>query len=151
MSARLKAHQVLASSAPVASGVLTRRQRDGKSTAWTEIKALLDQGNSAGQRLIAYVNQQGTLIVEAEPEAANDFDLVWQDDGILRYADGRKLQPGALPVGRWVQFESLLDGDWSRDIAAFLVDGASFDPRAGTWELRSKAAGNPFDLSTEQG
>ncbi len=142
---------VLASSAPVASGVLTRRNRDGKSTGWTEIKAMLDQGNTAGQRLLAYVNHQGTLIVEAEPLAPSLYDLVWQDDGILRYSDGRKLAPGALPVGKWVQFESLLDGDWAQDIAAFLVDGASFDSRTGTWELRSKAAGNPFDLSTEQG
>lgn len=142
---------VLASSAPVASGVLTRRTRDGKSTGWTEIKALLDQGNASGQRLLAWVNQQGTLIVEAEPAAAGLYDLVWQDSGVLRYQDGRRLQPGALPVGKWVQFESLLDGDWSRDLAAFMVDWASYDVRTGTWELRSRAASNPFDFSTEQG
>ena len=72
-------------------------------------------------------------------------------DGRLRYANGRYLLPGQLPVGQWVQVEALLTADWQADTTRFLVDSAEYDARNGRWSLRPKAAANPFDLGTEQG
>jgi len=56
-----------------------------------------------------------------------------------------------LPVGKWVQVETLLAADWQADTTRFLVDSAEYDVENGRWSLRPKAAANPFDLGTEQG
>jgi len=133
------------------SGVRTRQLRDNRSTAWEEIQQLLDTGNSAGARLLASVTQQGTLVVDAESDYNVQTALVWTRDGRLRYSNGRYLLPGMLPVGQWVQVESLLTADWQADTTRFLVDSAEYDARNGRWSLRPKAAPNPFDLGTEQG
>lgn len=133
------------------SGVRTRQLRDNRSTAWEEIIQLLGTGNSAGARLLASVTSQGTLVVDAESEFNTQTALVWTRDGRLRYANGRYLLPGVLPVGQWVQIESLLTADWQSDTTRFLVDSAEYDARNGRWSLRPKAVPNPFDLGTEQG
>ena len=133
------------------SGVRTRQLRDNRSTAWEEIKQLLDTGNSAGARLLASVTPQGTLVIDAEPTFDAQTALTWTVDGRLRYANGRYLLPGVLPVGKWVQVEALLTADWQADTTRFLVDSAEYDVENGRWSLRPKAAPNPFDLGTEQG
>ena len=133
------------------SGVRTRQLRDNRSTAWEEIQQLLDTGNSAGARLLASVTPTGTLVVDAESDFNSQTALVWTSDGRLRYANGRYLLPGMLPVGQWVQIEALLTADWQADTTRFLVDSAEYDARNGRWSLRPKAVPNPFDLGTEQG
>ena len=133
------------------SGVRTRRLRDNRSTCWEEIKQLLDTGNSAGARLLCSVTPQGTLVVDAEPTYDAQTALIWTRDGRLRYSNGRYLLPGVLPVGKWVQVESLLQADWQADTTRFLVDAAEYDAQNGRWTLQPKGAPNPFDLGTEQG
>ena len=133
------------------SGVRTRQLRDNRSTCWEEIKQLLDTGNSAGARLLCSVTPQGTLVVDAEPTYDAQTALIWTRDGRLRYSNGRYLLPGVLPVGKWVQVESLLQADWQADTTRFLVDAAEYDAQAGRWTLQPKGAPNPFDLGTEQG
>lgn len=133
------------------SSVRTRQLRDNRSTAWEEIKQLLDTGNSSGARLLASVTPQGTLVVDAEPTYDAQTALVWTRDGRLRYSNGRYLLPGVLPVGKWVQVEALLQADWQADTTRFLVDAAEYDAQAGRWTLQPKGAPNPFDLGTEQG
>lgn len=133
------------------SSVRTRQLRDNRSTAWEEIIQLLNTGNSGGARLLCSVTPQGTLVVDAEAAYDAQTALVWTRDGRLRYANGRYLLPGVLPVGKWVQVEALLSADWQADTTRFLVDSAEYDAQAGRWSLRPKAAANPFDLGTEQG
>ncbi len=133
------------------SGVRTRQLRDNRSTAWEEIIQLLNTGNSAGARLLASVTPQGTLVIDSEPTYDAQTALTWTRDGRLRYANGRYLLPGVLPVGKWVQVEALLSADWQADTTRFLVDSAEYDVEGGRWSLRPKAAANPFDLGTEQG
>ncbi|TXH41798.1 MAG: hypothetical protein E6Q97_36875 [Desulfurellales bacterium] len=133
------------------SSVRTRQLRDNRSTAWEEIIQLLNTGNSAGARLLCSVTPQGTLIIDAEPAYDAQTALVWTRDGRLRYANGRYLLPGVLPVGKWVQVETLLSADWQADTTRFIVDSAEYDAQSGRWSLRPKAAANPFDLGTEQG
>ena len=133
------------------SSVRTRQLRDNRSTAWEEIIQLLNTGNSAGARLLASVTPQGTLVVDAEPGYDAQTALTWTRDGRLRYANGRYLLPGVLPVGKWVQVEALLSADWQADTTRFIVDSAEYDAEGGRWALRPKAAANPFDLGTEQG
>jgi len=142
---------VSATYAQALSSVRTRQLRDNRSTAWEEIVQLLDTGNSAGARLLCTVTPQGTLVVDAEPAYDAQTALVWTRDGRLRYSNGRYLLPGVLPVGKWVQVETLLAADWQADTTRFLVDSAEYDVENGRWSLRPKAAANPFDLGTEQG
>jgi len=133
------------------SSVRTRQLRDNRSTAWEEIIQLLNTGNSAGARLLASVTPQGTLVIDAESAYDARETLTWTRDGRLRYANGRYLLPGQLPVGKWVQVEALLTADWQADTTRFLVDSAEYDAENGRWALQPKAAANPFDLGTEQG
>jgi hypothetical protein len=133
------------------SSVRTRQLRDNRSTAWEEIIQLLNTGNSAGARLLASVTPQGTLVIDAEAAYDAQTALTWTRDGRLRYANGRYLLPGQLPVGKWVQVEALLTADWQADTTRFLVDSAEYDAENGRWALQPKAAANPFDLGTEQG
>ena len=133
------------------SGVRTRQLRDNRSTCWEEIIQLLNTGNSAGARLLASVTPQGTLIIDAEPTYDVQTALIWTRDGRLRYSNGRYLLPGVLPVGKWVQVESLLQADWQADTTRFLVDSAEYDAENGRWMLQPKSTPNPFDLGTEQG
>lgn len=143
-------NRVLAADIVTATTVLTRRQRDGRSSAWQEIKSLLETGTSGGTRLIATVNERGTMTVDAEA-TASATDLAWQDDGRLRYPDGRYVHPGVLPVGQWVQVEAFSAEDWLADWSKFYVDRAEFDARSGKWTLEPKQAPDPFDIGTQQG
>lgn len=133
------------------SGVRTRKIRDGRTTAWEEIKQLLDTGAAGGKRLLARVTPAGTLILDAEPGYDAQTALIWTRDRRLREASGRYLLRGALPVGRWVQVESLLVADWQADTSRFLIDSVEYDARNGRWTLRPPQAADPFDVGTEQG
>jgi len=133
-----------------ASGVLTRRKRDGKSSAWQEIQDLLEQGVSTARRLQAYVDTSGNLIVDVEPLAALS-DLIWRDDGVLVYADGAPLPAGVLPHGRWVQIDVLMASGWTADMSGFLCDQATFSIESGEWQLTPKGAPDPYDLGSSQG
>ena len=130
--------------------VYTRRKRDNRATAWEEIKTLLDTGTAAGERLICYVTEGGTLVVDKEP-APDALDLIWKDDGQLVHADGKPCLPGFLPFGRWVQIESLVADDWQADVSRMLVERADYDCRGGTWTLSPKEAPDPYNIGSEQG
>lgn len=142
---------VLNTNAAAEAGVRTRQLRDNRSTAWEEIAQLLQTGNSSGQRILCSVTPQGTLVLTYESAFDAQTALVWTRDGRIRAANGRYLLPGVLPVGKWVQVESLLSADWQADTTRFLVDSAEYDAENGRWTLRPKDAANPFDLGTEQG
>jgi hypothetical protein len=130
--------------------VYTRRKRDNRATAWEEIKTLLDTGTTAGERLICYVTEGGTLVVDKEP-APDALDLIWKDDGQLVHADGKPCLPGYLPFGRWVQIASLVAEDWQADVSKMLVERAEYDCRSGTWTLQPKEAPDPYNIGSEQG
>ena len=132
------------------STVYTRRKRDGRSTAWDEIKTLLDTGTTVGARYICNVTESGTLVVDAEP-APDALDLIWRDSGQLVHADGKPVLPGVLPFGRWVQIESLVADDWQADVSKMLVDRCEYDCSAGTWTLSPKEAPDPYSIGSEQG
>jgi len=133
-----------------ASGLLTRRKRDGKSSAWQEIQDLLEQGASTGRRLQAVVDTGGNLIVDVEP-LPTLLDLIWRDDGSITYADGALLPKGVLPHGRWVQIDILMASGWTADMSGFLCDQATFSTESGDWQLTPKGAPDPYDLGSSQG
>ena len=131
--------------APVLAGVRTRKVRDGRTTAGEEMRQLLTMGNSLGQRIIASMTPAGALVIDYET-ASEAAPLLWLRDGGLRRSDGRRVWPGWLPVGRWVQVEQLLAADWQTSEALFLVGSAEYDARGGTWTLRPIEARDPFDI-----
>jgi chorismate-pyruvate lyase len=91
------------------------------------------------------------MVVEAEPGDDAQATLTWTRTKRLREPNGRFLARGALPIGRWVQIESLLVADWQADTTRFLVDFAEYDALNRRWTLRPPQAPDPFDLGTEQG
>lgn len=141
---------VSAASIVTATTVYTRRKRDGRSTAWEEIKTLLDTGTSAGARLTCYVTEGGTLVVDQEP-TPDALDLIWRDSGQLIHADGKPVLPGVLPFGKWVQIESLVADDWQGDVSKMLVERAEYDCQGGTWTMQPKEAPDPYNIGSEQG
>jgi hypothetical protein len=141
---------VSAASIVTATTVYTRRKRDGRSTAWEEIKTLLDTGTASGARLTCYVTEGGTLVIDQEP-TPDALDLIWRDSGQLIHADGKPVLPGVLPFGKWVQIESLVADDWQGDVSKMLVERAEYDCQGGTWTLQPKEAPDPYNIGSEQG
>ena len=111
-----------------ASGLRTAmyRSEEEAQTALSEIKALLDFGTSGGARLLARVNVDGVLLVEAAPSNAAPRYL-WTTDG-LRDRWGLPVTPGELPVGEWVAFDVV--GATDAFAPAFL-EAAEYDVAAG--------------------
>ncbi len=140
---------VVGADAVTPSGVLTRLIRDGRSTARDEIETLLKQGDSGGARLVATMNEARSLVVRSEL-VASEGDLILQDDGTLRWPDGRPLAQGVLPFAQWVRVDSLPPADVLASISPFLVDTAQYSTDGG-WALTPKAAADPLDMGAQQG
>lgn len=90
-----------------ASGVYDRMYRAGTKTALDELERLLAAGTSAGARLLATVNLDNVLVVEAAPTTAA---VRWRGGRFTSMA-GQPLGRGLLPVGQWVALDVPIDDD----------------------------------------
>lgn len=118
-----------------ASGVNAWQYRNGKETCLDEIKALLDMGTSAGERLQAIVTAERWLVVRkvalstsllgSQGAAAAYLILA---NGELRDRSGGRLAGGMAPVGKWARVQGLdmVGGDASA-AGAVLLTGAEWD------------------------
>lgn len=111
-----------------ASGLRTGmyRSEEDAQTALSEVKALLEFGTSSGARLLARVNADGMLIVDAAP-ASTTPRYLWTADG-LRDRTGLPLGQGELPVGEWVGFDVVGAAD---AFAPAFLEAAEFDVASG--------------------
>ena len=137
-------------SAVTGSGVYTKTQRSERSTARTEVEALLNQGTSNHRRMIATTLRSRHIVVKEEP-VYDLNDPVLRDDGRIYFANGQAFGAGVLPVGRWVQLETLAPADIMAAVSPFFVDAASYDFEADTWTLTPKGAPDVFDMGPYQG
>lgn len=93
---------VTGASIRAASGVYGRRYRDGQQSALVEAQKLLASGTINNDRLVATVDANGVLIVEA----VNTLDTLRWKDGRIVTRFGKPLPTGHLPVGQWLQIDA---------------------------------------------
>lgn len=89
-----------------ASGVSTRLYRGGSQKALDEVKALLDLGDSAGNRLIAQVTPERWLVVrKLPPSTVVDYQMT--PAGEIRQQAGGAFAPGQGLVGHWARVQGM--------------------------------------------
>lgn len=110
-----------------ASGVTTNQYREGDLSALEEIERLIDLGSTSGERLLPTVTVDGILQIRKAP-AANDDAWLIDEQERLRTAQGNLVEPGLLPVGRWVRSTGAPTVDsWVADLARDFVVAAAYD------------------------
>jgi len=110
-----------------ASGVLVNQYREGDLSALEELERLIALGSASGDRLLATVTVDGILQIRKAP-AANDDAWLIDEQERLRTAQGNLVEPGLLPVGRWVRSAGAPTVDsWVADLARDFVIAAAYD------------------------
>lgn len=114
---------------------------------------LLDAGTSTGARLIAWVANDDTVIVNTVPAASlGTPNLVLGQDGRVRYPNGSPYVPGALLFGRYVDVDSLLLLEGvslraSRGAALYIAE-STYDAVSDTLTVSGEGALDPFKALT---
>lgn len=123
------------------TGIATHEWRDGDMTAYDELQKLMEQGTSAGERLIATVTPERIFRLIAEPVRHSNGDRLMVN-GRLRNVAGGLRQRGLLPVGEWLMIDNLPGYITSNlDISPFFVDEAAWSADSpDIFELRPKDA-----------
>jgi len=131
-----------------ASGKYTRQYRDGVSDALTELDALLDRGTTNDKRLMVRLPVGGrTMIIEEEPAAAPNNDLIWRSDAKLYWPTGAPFEPGVLPVARWVTLADVPASVNSvAKISPVFVEQAAYDATGERHEITPRGARSVWDL-----
>lgn len=93
------------------TGVLINQYQDGRTRAGTIVRDLLRRGVDGGQRLIAKVLQDDTLIIEQEPIPDEADSKQITASGLILQPSGGMMPRGSLPVGEWVVLSDLPAGD----------------------------------------
>lgn len=84
------------------SGVFSNQWRAGDQTAYNEFVGLMRAGTLAGRMLLAEVTVEQILRIYEAPTPDNDNAVQQMADGEYLDHMGRPLEPGFLPVGRWL-------------------------------------------------
>ena len=93
----------------VDSNIPVRQYTEDERSALEEMEEMLDAGTSTGDRLVAWVTSDGTVIVRAEEIAGyGDVPLLLGADGRLKFGNGNFYPPGRLVFGQRIEMESLL-------------------------------------------
>jgi hypothetical protein len=131
------------------TGIASNQYRDGELTAYDELEAILDLGNSSGTRLIARTTQGRAAIVTAKPDSAT-ARYVLTDESQMVDLFGQAAEPGVLPAGEWVHLASTADlGPWAK-LSPVFVERAEYSPGSG-WKLEPEGAEDTFDMGARNG
>jgi len=141
----------------VDSNIPIRQYSEDERTALQEMEEMLDAGMSTGERLVAWVTRDNTLVVTSETVAGyGDSLLVLGGDGKLRFGGGGDFPPGRLIYGQRVEMESLLllDGVSVRasggPLGAIYVVESTYEATTDTLTVASEGAVDPFHALTIQ-
>jgi hypothetical protein len=113
-----------------ASGVTINQYRDGDRTGLEELERLLEFGSTSGEALVATVTVEGILQVRKRAASTSSVADVWllDENERLRTAQGAEVEPGLLPVGRWVKATGAPTAEtWVADLAKDYVVRAAYD------------------------
>lgn len=141
----------------VDSEIPVRQFAEDERTAMEEMNEMLDAGVASGERLIAYVANDDSVIVTTAPQSSfGTPNLVLGADGKLRYPNGGEYPPGMLIFGCYVDVDSLLllDGlgiKASRGSATYVAE-STYDANSGMLSIADEGALDPFAaLTTRKG
>lgn len=110
-----------------ASGVTVNQYRDGDRTGLEEMERLLEFGTATGETLIATVTVDGVLRLRKRPAAGADAWLLDEQER-LRTPQGALIEPGLLPVGKWIRATGAPTAEtWVADLARDYVVRAAYD------------------------
>ena len=137
----------------VDSEIPIRQYSEDERTVTEELDEMLDAGVSTGERLIAYVANDDSVVVTTAP--ASSFgtpNLVLGVDGRLRYPNGSEYPPGMLIFGRFVDVDSslLLDGlgiKASRGSGTYVAE-STYDATSGMLSIADEGVLDPFEALT---
>lgn len=137
----------------VDSNIPIRQFSDDQRTALDEMEEMLDAGMSTGERLVAQVLRDGTVLVgTAEAVAFGGTRMVLGADGKLRYGGGGFVSPGQLVFGQHIEMENLLlvDGVSVRASrgAGVYISSSEYDALTGTLSVESDGAIDPWRALT---
>ena len=137
----------------VDSNVPVRQYTLAEHSVMEEMNELLDAGMSTGERLIAYVDVSGAVVVDkADVSGFAEDNLLLGEDGRLRYPDGGLFTPGRLIFGRNVDINSvlLLDGLGLRNARgpATYVQSSMYDALSDRISVQSDGAPDPWQALT---
>jgi len=141
----------------VDSDIPVRQYTEDERTALEEMEEMLDAGTSDGDRLVAWVTPDGTVIVRAEEIAGyGDVPPMLGSDGRLKFGNGNYYPPGRLIFGQRIEMESLLmldgmsvRGTRSRSV---YVQSSEYDATTDILTIESEGALDPWKaLTTRKG
>ncbi len=140
---------------PVDSLIPVRQYTDGDHTVMEEMDELLDAGTSTGQRLIATIAADNSVVVDVAPLSSNT-NLILGNDGKIRYPSGGEYVPGRLVYGQFVDVDSLLlldaVGLRANRGAAVYIASSEFDAHSNRLTVSGEGALDPFTaLQTRRG
>lgn len=131
-----------------ASGIMLNQYIDEETEALDVVETLLAYGVSDGRRLLVSVTPERVVRIEAEPTPPAQRDR-WMGDGTLRHAAGGKRPRGVLPVGEWLDLDSVpVSVNATLGISPVLVEVAEYDPNGNELSLEFADDG---DDDREQG
>ena len=122
------------------TGVLVGQYRDNKRTAYAEITALVDSGNSAGERLVWMCSEDGRSFIY--PSDGPDADTIasLHQDGRLYSKQGAAIERGVFPVGRYMNLPAIpesVNAQWN--LSPVYVASVRYDLRSGQFDFKTAA------------
>ena len=137
----------------VDSNIPVRQYSEDERSALEEMEEMLDAGTSTGDRLVAWVTSDGTVIVRAEEIAGyGDVPLLLGADGRLKFGNGNYCPPGRLVFGQRIEMESLLllDGMGVRASrsSSVYVQSSTYEASTDILNIESEGALDPWKALT---
>lgn len=117
-----------------ASGISSSEYRDGDTTVWEEILALLDSGGANSRRLLCAVDVDRRLKVWEEP-ASSEVKYFMDSHGDLYGVGNVLVDEFRPPVGKWLRLRDVVPG--SADVTKLatpelqFIEGARWDSENG--------------------
>lgn len=112
------------------TGLVSNPYRDNGMNAWQEFEKLLNIGTSAGERLIATVTPQRTLVVAVEGNYDAGLAVHMMRDGTL-WRNTTRVPLGYLPVGEWCVLDVPESLTSELGTGAMFISEAEFDAGRG--------------------
>lgn len=141
----------------VDSNVPIRPYRADPRPVVDEMEEMIEAGTSTGERLIAWVAPDESVVVQTAPPSSAS-NLILGGDGLLRYPGGqRALYPaGKLIYGQYIDIDGLmlLDsvGIRAQRGASVYIQESSYDAASGRISVQSEGAVDPWSaLSIRKG
>ncbi len=127
-------------------GVYRHPYAAGELTGRAAVEKLMALGTAGGARLSAWADERRAVVVRSAAAVAST-DWRWTADNRLTGPGGREMEPGLLPVGRFVWVDGL-PRTLQEIGASVYVERAQYDARSGRMVLTPAAALDPLRAQT---